>query len=99
MPLIRGDFALSPDDGNWIVIIYLMLGVALLPLSPWAGRLSAIPLHAHLNPGSLLTGLVTEQSYALAFADAAVITGVIAVIALPLALFLRRRPSSAANER
>ncbi|HXM07293.1 MAG TPA: MFS transporter, partial [Candidatus Acidoferrum sp.] len=35
LPLIRGDFALSPDDGNWIAIIYLMFNFALLPLSPW----------------------------------------------------------------
>ena len=35
LPLIRSDFAVSPDDGDWVAIIYLMFNVALLPLSPW----------------------------------------------------------------
>jgi MFS transporter, DHA2 family, multidrug resistance protein len=35
LPLIRGDFALSSDEGDWVVIIYLMFNFALLPLSPW----------------------------------------------------------------
>jgi DHA2 family multidrug resistance protein len=54
-------------------------------------RLSTIALPPHVNASSLLAGLLTQQSYALAFADGALLTGLIAVIALPLALFLRKR--------
>jgi DHA2 family multidrug resistance protein len=60
-------------------------------------RLSVIGLPPHMNASSLLTGLVTQQSYALAFADGALITGLIAVIALPLALCLRLRSSDLAQ--
>jgi DHA2 family multidrug resistance protein len=60
-------------------------------------RLSAIALPPHVNASSLLTGLVTQQAYALAFADGALITGVIALAALPLALSLRQRPGNRAT--
>jgi hypothetical protein len=53
-------------------------------------RLSAIALPPHVNASSLLSGLVAQQSYALAFADGALITGLVAAVALPLALCLRR---------
>jgi hypothetical protein len=60
------------------------------------GRLSTIVLPPHINAGALLSGLVAQQSYALAFADGALITAAIAVVALPLALLLRHRPSDIA---
>jgi DHA2 family multidrug resistance protein len=57
-------------------------------------RLSTIALPPHTNAAALLAGLVTQQSYTLAFADGALITGLIAVIALPLALLLRQRSTA-----
>jgi hypothetical protein len=56
-------------------------------------RLQAIALPPHVNAGSLLAGLAAQQSYALAFADAALITAAIAIVAVPLTFFLRPSPS------
>ena len=52
-------------------------------------RLTPIGLPLHANVTGLLTSLATQQSYALAFADAALVVGVVALAALPIALLLR----------
>jgi MFS transporter, DHA2 family, multidrug resistance protein len=67
LPLIRGDFALSPDDGNWIVIIYLMFNFALLPLSPWVverfgRRLVILTSLGGFIAGALLSALAVNFS-------------------------------------
>jgi MFS transporter, DHA2 family, multidrug resistance protein len=56
-------------------------------------RLAIVALPPHANRGGLL-GLVTQQAYALAFADAALVIGAIALAAFPLALLLRRRAAA-----
>jgi DHA2 family multidrug resistance protein len=53
-------------------------------------RLTPIGLPMHTNVAGLLTSLATQQSYALAFADAALVVGVVALAALPIALLLRQ---------
>jgi MFS transporter, DHA2 family, multidrug resistance protein len=53
-------------------------------------RLTPIGLPMHTNVVGLLTSLATQQSYALAFADAALVIGVVALAALPIALLLRQ---------
>jgi DHA2 family multidrug resistance protein len=55
-----------------------------------SSRLAEVVLPSHISVITLLTELTTQQSYAMAFGDAALLTGSIAFLAFPVALFLRK---------